>query len=72
MKLMNNSKTYNSYLKYFEYSFHLEISGKNDIDEHSKNILLIFLTFSVFHLEISGKADNNEQLENIELIFVTF
>ena len=43
--------------------FHLEISGKDDNDEHPENILLISLTLTVFHLEISSKDDKYEHPE---------
>ena len=40
--------------------FHFEISGKDDNDEHSRNIPLIQITLEVFHFEISGKDFNDE------------
>ncbi len=45
--------------------FHLEISGKDDNDEHCSNIELILFILFVFHLEISGKEDNDEHSLNI-------
>ena len=38
----------------------LEISGKNNNDEHLDNISLISLILLLFHFEISGKDVNNE------------
>ena len=42
--------------------FHLDISGNEDIDEHSKNNPLKLVTLFVFHLDISGMEVNEEQL----------
>jgi len=44
-----------------KYNIPLEISGKNDNDEHSLNILLILITLLVSHFEILGN-DNDDHL----------
>ena len=49
--------------------FHLDISGKDNNDEHHENIDSIFFTLLVFHLDISGKDINDVHPQNIELIF---
>ena len=50
----------------------MDISGKDDNDEHLLNIKPILVNLIVFHFEISGKLDNNdEQSLNIELILTT-
>ena len=41
--------------------FHLDISGNDIKEEHSKNKLFIFITFSVFQQEISGNDVKNKQ-----------
>ena len=38
------------------------MSGKDNNDEHPKNIQLIFLTLFVAHFDISGKDVKDEQL----------
>ena len=42
--------------------FHLDISGNDINDEHSKNNPLILFILFVFHLEISGKEIKDEHL----------
>ena len=49
--------------------FHLEISGKDDNDEHPTNIPVISVTLLVFHFEISGKDDNDEHSPKIIFIY---
>ena len=41
--------------------FHLEISGKDINDEHSKNNSLKSLASLIFQIEISGNNSNDEQ-----------
>ena len=51
--------------------FQFEISGKDDNDEHSKNIPFILVTLLVFQFEISGNNDNDEHALNIFFILLT-
>ena len=50
--------------------FHLEISGNDTKEEHSKNKSVIHFTFEVSQEEISGKYFNDLHEANKELIFV--
>ena len=42
--------------------FHIEISGKDNNEEHPENKHIISVTFSVIHFDISGNDFKEEQL----------